>query len=124
VSLNKLGSEVVPASAGCLCDGAGVLVGRTNRAPNFMTVTPRFYQNVRWALLLLRRASVAVEVAGAIRIFSAYLSLVKRLNTSFLNCVILLLYHIDVVIFKSKAVTARTEKLLLFVVLNDTNWTL
>jgi len=91
VSLNKLASEVVPASAGCLCDGAGVLVGRTNRGPSFMTVTPHFYQNVRWPLLLLRHASVAVEVAGAIQIFSAYFSLVKRLNTSFLNCDIPLL---------------------------------
>jgi len=76
-SLNKVASDVVPTCAGSLYVGAGVLVATTNRAPSVMTVTPHFYQYVQWPLLLQRCASVAVELSGAIRIFSANLSLVK-----------------------------------------------
>jgi len=32
MSLNNVASDIVPASAGCLCDAVGVLVARTNCA--------------------------------------------------------------------------------------------
>ena len=71
-----------------MCDGAGVLVARTNRAPSVMTVTPHFYQSVRWPLLLQRCSSVAGGggLSGAIRIYTANFSLFKRLNAIFLIC--------------------------------------
>ena len=89
--MNKIASVVVPAGAGCLFDGDGVLVTRTNPAPSVMTVTPYFYQSVRWPLLLQRCVSVAGELSGAIRNFTANISLVKRLNAIFLICDITLL---------------------------------
>ena len=86
-----------------------------------MTVTPHFYQYVRWPLFLKRCASVEVELLGAIRI--------KRLNTSLFVCdvpllVFLLSYryrYSDVYKQSSHTHTHRNEEQLLFVVLNDTN---